>query len=75
VASKDRPSGFVARCRCGNYTGAMDLERTGRAEAGKMLGAWLFDGKTVEPRFGGSWSQHLESCNCASSREGERSDG
>lgn len=66
----DRPSGFVALCRCGNYTGAMDLERTGRAEAGKILGSWLFDGKTVEPRFGGSWSESLKSCACNATGEG-----
>lgn len=58
-----RPDGFVALCRCGNYTGAMDLERTDRADMNRILGEWLFGGKTVEPRYG-TWEQTLLPCAC-----------
>lgn len=59
-----RPTGFVAKCQCGVFTGAIDAARTDRSEMAKMLGQWLFDGKTVEPRFGGTWSEQLNSCQC-----------
>lgn len=59
-----RPTGFVATCRCGWVVGAMDLERTGRTDAGKILGQWLFNGCTVAPRFEGTWSVTVESCRC-----------
>jgi hypothetical protein len=60
---KEKPRGFVARCRCGVITGAMDYERTPREESGKTLGMWLADGCTVEPRFG-SFSETVYSCKC-----------
>lgn len=62
--TRERPSGFVARCRCGVLTGALDYTRTERREAGKILSRWLTDGQTVEPRFGGRWSADLEPCRC-----------
>lgn len=67
----ERPTGFVARCRCGNYTGALDLHRSERSETSRILGSWLFDGKTVEPRFGGTWSQSLMPCQCSAPSEGQ----
>lgn len=60
-----RPTGFAAKCLCGNYIGAMDAARTDRAEMGKILGDWLFRGMTVEPRFEGTWSVELRSCQCS----------
>lgn len=59
-----RPLGFVATCRCGVITGAMDFERTNRKDAGTILGRWLFDGCTVEPRFESGWCVFVEPCKC-----------
>ena len=64
MSEKRKPRGFVATCQCGKVVGAMDYERTGRAEAGKMLGAWLADGCTVTPKFTGSWGVTVEPCDC-----------
>ena len=61
---KRKPTGFVAICQCGLVTGAMDFERTDRADAGKILGRWLYEGCTVEPRFKGTWSVNVQSCTC-----------
>lgn len=61
---KKKPSGFIAVCQCGQTVGAMDYERTERADAGKILGAWLADGCVIQPRFGGSWSETLSTCKC-----------
>lgn len=62
--TKKKPTGFVARCQCGAIVGAMDYARTDRHEAGKLLGAWLHDGCTVEPQFAGTWSVTVEACRC-----------
>ena len=59
-----RPSGFVAKCQCGVYVGALDIQRTDREDIGTIVGRWLFEGKTVEPRFGGAWEIILNSCRC-----------
>lgn len=64
MAKKHKPSGFVAVCQCGQTVGAMDYNRTDNKEAGKILGKWLFDGCTVSPRFGGSWSVEINNCKC-----------
>lgn len=58
------PSGFVSKCQCGVYVGAMDFERTDRKDAGRLLGKWLFSGCTVEPRFGSKWSESITACKC-----------
>ena len=34
---KRRPTGFVATCQCGVAIGAMDINRTERADAGRLL--------------------------------------
>ena len=62
--TKQPPTGFVAKCRCGSAIGAMDYDRTERTEAARMLGKWLMDGCTVEPRFGDLWSEELTPCKC-----------
>lgn len=62
--AKTKPTGFVARCQCGAIVGAMDYERIDRREAGNMLGQWLHDGCTVEPRFSGAWRVTVEPCRC-----------
>lgn len=59
-----RPTGFVARCQCGKMTGALDYLRTSKKEAGEILGLWLAEGRTVEPRFSGTWVVDLETCVC-----------
>lgn len=59
-----KPTGFIAICQCGAIIGAMDYNRTARKEAGKLLGKWLSDGCTIEPRFVGSWSVNIEVCRC-----------
>jgi len=58
------PTGFVATCRCGVVVGAMDYIRTDRREAGRLLGQWLHDGCTVEPRFTGTWNVYVKPCRC-----------
>lgn len=62
--AKKAPTGFVATCQCGVIVGAMDYTRTDRKDAGQMLGKWLHDGCTVEPRFAGTWSATVEACRC-----------
>lgn len=45
----------------------MDYERTDRQEAGRILGVWLVEGNTIEPRFAGTWSETVERCTCDAS--------
>jgi|GEM_PF-1231285 len=61
---KLKPVGFIARCQCGVIVGAMDYERTERAEASKLLGAWLADGCTVSPKLVAPWSISVGVCKC-----------
>lgn len=70
---KRKPTGFVAKCQCGKYIGALDYSRTERKDTGKIMGAWLADGCTVEPRFTGTWSQSIESCTCSNLTDTEGS--
>ena len=67
---KKTPTGWVAICQCGAIVGAMDRDRTERSEAGKLIGEWLHNGCTVEPRFTGAWSVKVEACWCANEGEG-----
>lgn len=69
--TKKKPTGFIARCQCGVIVGAMDYERTERSEAGKLLGRWLHDGCTVEPRFNGTWSITVKDCRCEGGKCGD----
>lgn len=62
--SKKKPTGFVAICQCGEIIGAMDYIRTNRKDAGKLLGKWLSDGCTIEPKFEGEWSAKVTMCKC-----------
>lgn len=62
---KRRPNGFTATCQCGRVVGAMDINRTERAEAGKILGRWLFEGCIVTPQFEGTWCVQVSSCACS----------
>ncbi len=67
-----KPTGFIARCPwCGVITGAMDYTRTGRKEAGTMLGQWLITGHVVEPRFNGTWSAEVQACQCSEPSNGD----
>jgi len=61
---KRKPTGFVATCQCGVVTGALDLARSHRADVSRLLGKWLADGCTVEPRFDGTWSAAVGPCTC-----------
>lgn len=63
---KQKPTGYVARCQCGSYVGALDIDRTERKEAGKLLGAWLAAGCDVLSRFGGCWTEKIQPCRCES---------
>lgn len=65
---KARPSGFVAKCRCGVYVASVDILRTPADDARTMLGRWLWDGLTVEPRFG-SWVEKIGACQCGKGGE------
>ena len=69
--TKQKPTGFIARCQCGAIVGAMDYGRTGRGEAGKLLGEWLHNGCVVEPRFTGTWSVKVEACRCGGEKRGD----
>ncbi|MCY1544975.1 hypothetical protein D9M68_808900 [compost metagenome] len=71
---KRRPTGYVATCQCGVVIGAMDINRTDRADAGKLLGRRLFDGCTVEPRFAGTWVAEIGPCRCRSAAKEAGSD-
>ncbi|AWE96266.1 hypothetical protein CSC26_7217 (plasmid) [Pseudomonas aeruginosa] len=51
----------------------MDINRTERADAGRLLGKWLYDGCTVEPRFAGTWSAEIGPCKCPKA-EGDQHD-
>lgn len=66
---KRKPTGFVAICQCGVTVGAMDATRTESSDAGKILGRWLSDGCTVQPKFTGSWHVTVEPCECAARKE------
>lgn len=61
---KKKPTGFVAKCQCGEVIGAIDYARTDRKEAGKLLGEWLADGCTIEPRFSDKWTETITTCKC-----------
>ena len=61
--TKEHPTGFVAKCRCGSTTGAIDSVRTSREDTAKMLGEWLMDGMTVVPKFG-RWEAEVTACKC-----------
>jgi hypothetical protein len=64
---KLKPTGFVAKCQCGVYIGAVDIRRTRNEDVSKLLGKWLFtDGCTVEPRFDGTWMETISPCQCKS---------
>ncbi len=62
---KNKPTGFVATCQCGEVIGAMDYQRTDRKDAGKILGQWIADGCTIEPRFDDTWLVKVTDCKCA----------
>lgn len=62
-----KPSGYVATCQCGRVVGAIDLERSDRRDAGRILGGWVAHGCTLEPRFDGTWSVRVEACTCGES--------
>ena len=60
-----QPTGFVAVCRCGVAMAAMDINGCDREEAATVIGGWMMEGMTVEPRFG-RWQQLLgPACKCA----------
>ena len=61
---KQRPNGFTATCQCGRVVGAMDINRTERAEAGNILGRWLFEGFTLTPQFKDTWCVEVKPCAC-----------
>jgi hypothetical protein len=61
---KPRPTGFVATCRCGVVVGALDSMRSDPRDSSKILGRWLREGCSVEPRFTGSWHVSIAACRC-----------
>lgn len=67
-----KPTGFIATCQCGVVTGAMDSRRTDNKDAGRILGGWLSKGCTVTPQFVGTWSAHIEPCQCAARPQEEK---
>jgi hypothetical protein len=65
--AKLQPKGFIAICQCGLIVGAMDYQNTERKEAGKILGQWIADGCTIQPKFEGCWQVTVTSCKCDNS--------
>lgn len=61
---KRKPVGYVATCQCARDVGVIDLERTPRAQAGKLLGHWVAEGCTLTPKFGGNWAVEVSRCVC-----------
>lgn len=64
------PSGYVSKCRCGQFNAAVDTRYVGREDVAKMLGEWIMRGNAVEPRFG-DWSEKLGKCQCESKEASE----
>jgi hypothetical protein len=62
---KRTPTGFVAVCQCGKAVGALDLERSDRGDASRLLGTWLMAGCTVHPQFTYRWAACVEPCACS----------
>ncbi|MAY41715.1 MAG: hypothetical protein CMI05_05275 [Oceanospirillaceae bacterium] len=61
---KKKPVGYIAICQCGRVVGAMDLKNTDRIDAGKILGQWVSEGCTLEPKFDYSWTATVSACGC-----------
>lgn len=61
---KQKPTGFIAICQCGEIVGAIDYQRADRKEAGLLLGKWLHHGCKIEPQFKGTWNVKVTSCIC-----------
>lgn len=61
---KHKPKGYIAICQCGKTVGAIDLKRTERKEAGKLLGQWVHDGCILQPKFECEWRVTVTSCAC-----------
>lgn len=59
-----RPIVLLRLCRCGHLTGAIDLERTDRAEAAQILGEWIVSGSTIVPVFSNTVTVTMSSCQC-----------
>ena len=62
------PTGFVATCQCGVVTGALDYQRTDKANAGKIMARWLHQGCTVTPRFENTWQATIGACQCTDTK-------
>jgi len=62
-------TGFIAICQCGNIVGALDYTRTDLADVGKILGQWLHDGCTIQPRFDSHWTVKVTPCQCVEGKQ------
>ncbi len=71
MITKRKPTGYIATCQCDETIGGIDLTRTPRKEAGRILGQWVADGCTLTPRFNETWSIGLEVCKCSQPTEDE----
>lgn len=69
MSAKQKPTGFIATCQCGQVTGALDYERTDRKDSGRMLSQWLASGKIVSPMFDSVWSVDVAPCECGKKGE------
>lgn len=63
MTKKKKPRGYFAVCQCGVNVGAIDLIRTERKDAGKILGQWVHDGCVLQPMFS-DHSVYIEPCKC-----------
>lgn len=62
--AKRRPKAYIATCQCRRIVGVIDLERTPRTEAGKLLGKWVSDGCVLAPIFEADFSVNVYPCKC-----------
>jgi len=52
--------GFVAVCKCGAVTGAVELN-----SAAFFVEMWLRTGRTVYPRYADNWPATVNPCMCS----------
>lgn len=70
MAERKKPTGYVARCQCGEPVGAIDLERCERDLVNRVFGRWISEGMTLEPRFTSNWRCEVIACGCKAVRHG-----
>lgn len=70
MSEDEMPTGYVARCRCGSITGAIDATAVTLKEVYEQIGWWVLHNKSVEPRYR-DWNATISSCQCNKNKKGE----